>query len=381
MNTILTFRTTGRGTWRETFGGMADFAKTVAWRMQPVDARSRRPDVKSLVDFWNPAGAIIDGSGGGVFFSPADFKALPVVAINPEGPLSCSSIASVSNDPKEIAKLAMAELLRQAPESLLFVGWFHERSWVAARRQAAKKIASLHGLRIETISPESADEQNITRFIERLAVKLAAMPKPCGVFAVSDDIGAIVTGAAGKAGMQLPGDIAVVSVDDDPEVCENCTPTLTSIRPDYRRLGFDAAAALHGIIVCGDAAHRSFVPLAGTIRRASTSSAVRTDRKVASALETIRLHSCDGLRTSSVAAAFGTSLNTAEARFKAAAGRTIGAEIMQRRLAAACAYLRQGRSSIDAIANFCGWKSAAAFRKTFKKHYGFSPKRFADSRI
>ena len=62
-----------------------------------------------------------------------------------------------------------------------------------------------------------------------------------------------------------------------------------------------------------------------------------------------------------------------ELRFKSATGKTIGEAIIERRLAAACDYLAAGKSSISAIANFCGWKSDIAFRKAFKSRFGTSP--------
>ncbi len=62
-----------------------------------------------------------------------------------------------------------------------------------------------------------------------------------------------------------------------------------------------------------------------------------------------------------------------EIRFKAATGKTIGEAILERRLAAACDYLKDGKSSVSAIANFCGWESDIAFRKAFKSRFGTSP--------
>ena len=104
---------------------------------------------------------------------------------------------------------------------------------------------------------------------------------------------------------------------------------------------------------------------------------MRRDRKVAEALEMIRLHACEGLKASQVAALFGTSARTAEARFKAATGHTIEAEILERRFAAACGYLREGRASVSAIADFCGWNGDVPFRKAFKARFGTTPTRWA----
>ena len=67
----------------------------------------------------------------------------------------------------------------------------------------------------------------------------------------------------------------------------------------------------------------------------------------------------------------------AELRFKAATGRTIGEEILERRLAVACDLLRAGRNSVAAVAGLCGWNGDAAFRKAFASRFGVPPLRWA----
>lgn len=380
METILVFRTTGRGTWREIFGGIAAFAKTTDWVLQPVDARLLKPDVPHLLGFWKPRGVIVDASGGADFFKEADLEGLPSVFINPEDNPKIRCARSVGSDEAEIAKAAVGELLRLNPASLVFVEWFRRRGWAEGRRKTAEQIAAMHGMPLKIVSPRPEDAADATRLVKRIAMVLSGLPRPCGVFAVSDDIGALVLAAAAWLGLDVPEDVAVVSVDDDPEVCENCSPTLTSVRPDYRGLGFAAASRLMTLLGDVPAAHiplRENVNIAGVIRRASTVATMKRDRKVSEALEVIRLHACEGLKASRVAAAFGTSARTAEARFKAATGRTIQEEILERRFAAACGYLREGRASISAIADFCGWNGDAPFRKAFKARFGTTPMRWA----
>ena len=193
---------------------------------------------------------------------------------------------------------------------------------------------------------------------------------------MTDAVGAVALSAIGRLGLDVPGDAAVVAVDDDPEVCENCVPTLTSVRPDFHRLGFAAGALLRERI--GGAAPRSVVvPPSGVARRASTHPLRRPDQKVAEALESIRLRACEGVRPAEIAAIVGGTRRSAELRFKAATGRTIGEEILERRLAAACDLLKAGRNSVAAVAGFCGWNGDVAFRKAFKSRFGVPPLRWA----
>ena len=377
MDDILVFRTGVLGTWREKYAGIAAFARTADWRLQPVDARSVRPDVRRLLSFWKPRGAIVDASGAPDRLRAADFGGLPFVVMTPGADLpGRRGIPSVKSDSEEIARLALGEILAGNPASILFVDWFEPREWAAVKRERARGIAALHGLPFAVVSPAPADARDPSRLDRRIAAAVAALPCPCGVFAVTDTVGAVALSALGRLGLDIPGDAAVVAVDDDPEVCENCVPTLTSVRPDFHRLGFAAGALLRERI--GGAAPRSVVvPPAGVVRRASTHALRRPDRKVAEAVERIRLRACEGVRPAEIAAILGGTRRSAELRFKAATGRTIGAEILERRLAAACDLLKAGRNSVAAVAGFCGWNGDVAFRKAFKSRFGVPPLRWA----
>jgi len=373
MKTIIAFRTGVLGTWREKYTGIAAFAKTVDWQLQPVDARTVRPDFKRIQDFWKPHGIILDASGAPEMFKGERFNGIPVVVMNPAKAIFRDSMPSVFSDSREIAKLAMSELLKASPESLLFIEWFNPSiDWSSVKRDMARDIAAMHGLPFKTIAPAAADFADQARLVKRIAETIRSMPKPCGIFAVTDLIGVAAVAAARKAGAEIPEDVAVVSVDDDPEICENCNPTLTSVRPDFYRLGFSAGRMLAKFSKDGIPENVNVSPL-GVVRRASTQSMRKYDRKVALAMEQIRLKACEGISPGDVARTFGISRRMVELRFKAATGKTIGEAILERKLAVACDYLADGKSSVSAIANFCGWEGDIAFRKAFKSRFGISP--------
>ena len=373
MKTIIVFRTGVLGTWREKYTGIAAFAKDAGWQIQPVDARTVRPDFRKILEFWKPQGIILEASGAPEMFKGERFKGIPTVVMNQAKSVFKDSMPSVCSDSREIAKLAMSELLKSNPESLIFIEWFNPSiDWSSVKRDTAREIASMHGLPFKTISPSAADAADQSKLIKRIAETLRSMPMPCGVFAATDMIGAAAIAAAGKIEAEIPGKVAVVAVDDDPEICENCSPTLTSVRPDFYRLGFSAGRLLAKFMEDGMPAKVNVPPLE-IVRRASTQSMRTCDRKVALAMEQIRLKACEGISPGDVARTFGVSRRMVELRFKAATGKTIGEAILERRLAAACDYLAAGKSSVSAIANFCGWGSDVAFRKAFKSRFDKSP--------
>ena len=374
---VIVFRTGVLGTWREKFGGIAAYAKSAGWTLHSVDARVAKPDFKQLIDYWNPVGLIIDASARPDMFDCAAFKKLPVVVMNSGVRIRGRSIPSVSSDSRQIAKLAVSELLDGNPASILFVEWFKpEVAWSAARKRECEKIAGMHGLPFKTATPRPDDATNPAALERHIAAVLRTMPRPCGVFAATDVLGAATLSAAARLKADIPNEVAVVAVDDDPEICENSSPTLTSVRPDFRNFGFRAAQML-GEMIAGraDTLRLATVPPLGIVRRASSRKIRVYDRTVSAALEMIRIHACEGITPADVEKTFPVTRRMAEIRFKAATGRTIGEEILERKLSAACDYLASGRMSISAIADFCGWNSLAAFRKAFKARFGVSPSR------
>ena len=375
MKTVIVFRTGALGTWREKYNGIAAYARSADWALHPVDARSAPPDFSRLIEFWKPDGIIVDASGSPQMFRKDPFGRLPVVMMNPESEIKGRKRPFVMSDSQAITKFALAELLQTNPASLLFVEWFEPAiGWSTIKRDATESIARMHGIPFSVVTPARGDAVDSARLEEAVARELANVPRPCGVFAVTDLIGAVAVSAANRAGMAVPDDVSVVSVDDDPEICESCSPTLTSVRPDFHQLGFAAGRLLDEVMRGGGAQEHVVVPPLGIVRRASTRKTRVADRKVSDALETIRLRACEGLTPKDVAAPFGVTRRMAEIRFKAATGKTIGEAIIDQRLSAACDYLKSGSISVFAISNFCGWNSDLAFRKAFKSRFGVSPR-------
>ena len=77
---------------------------------------------------------------------------------------------------------------------------------------------------------------------------LRALPKPCGIFAVNDMMGGEVQEACGQAGVKVPDEVSVLSVDNDETICENTKPMLSSIAPDFVQGGYRAAKLLDDLM-------------------------------------------------------------------------------------------------------------------------------------
>ncbi len=98
------------------------------------------------------------------------------------------------------------------------------------RLEGLERVGNQHGVRIERI-----DLGYDTMEAAALAAKWKQSLRPTAVFTYNDDYGLLLMSALQDAGLEIPGDIALVGCDDLP-LCEMLRPRLTSVNisPDDR---------------------------------------------------------------------------------------------------------------------------------------------------
>ena len=275
--------------------------------------------------------------------------------------------ARVRSDPDSIAAIAARVLLPSGYEDFAFVPNPVPLPWSQERGAAFERYIEVAGKRFHRF------ERNGPLSLERW---LEALPKPCGVFTANDAVGEEVLGLCAQLGLAVPDDIAVIGVDDHAYFCEATTPTLSSIAQDLRAEGQAAVAMLAEMMT--DPGRRQpprFVPARGAVPRASTRFA--RDRRVARALEFIRLHACtEKFGPRDVVREMGVSRALADRLFRSVVGHTILEEIHAVRLARAKELLAAGTQP-DIVAAECGYASHDDFRRVFRRRVGTTARQWA----
>ena len=373
MKTILFFQTGSPETARLKFEGVASFARTAGWDARIITNAAARQPLKKILSFWKPAGCIVEASGGAKGLSPSAFGKTPVV-YQCHDPGAVADVAPcVTSDSSAIGALAAKELSDlSSANSLVFVGWFGKAYWSETRRTAFLAEAKRIGRTTGEFIPTTSEAEDVTLLQKRLREWLKTIPKPCGVFAVNDEIGSHVLAAARANKMKTPEDVSVIGVDNDELLCESATPHLSSIRLDYRRTGHMAAELLARILAGEKVLGHFTVPPDGIVRRASSRIFHRADKEAKKAVETIRRRACEGLKPSDILALFDCSRRLAEMRFKAATGKTITEEIQSVRMDAVHDLLARPEVPISTIAERCGWPSDSFLRRLFRRKTGHS---------
>lgn len=211
-----------------------------------------------------------------------------------------------------------------------------------------------------------------------MAEWLAEQPRPLGIFACYDGRAQQVLEACQLRDWPVPDEIAVLGVDNDEVLCELCTPPLSSVQPNARRTGYEAAAMLAGMMrgtkVAGGATR--FVEPVRIVERQSTDVVSVADARVAQALRFIREHVGDGIDVGDVLRAVPMSRTLLERKFQAALGHSPHRQIVLQRIERARHLLAESEVSIAMVAELAGFGDASYLSVAFRRETGESPYAF-----
>lgn len=314
-------------------------------------------EVAELIEFWQPDGCIVNNDK-----LPEElFANLPTVFhhrdIKPGNPRH----ATVRLDEKAIAAAAARHLLSLELASYAYVPPTVDESWSRLRERHFVHILGLNGHGVACYDHPKGRMSEPKR-LSHLASWIADLPRPVGVFAANDATGAIVSAACDHRKLSIPGDVALLGVDNDESICEVLRPTLSSIAVDVPSARCETFRLISLLVAKRRLKNRnSTIAPIGVVRRASTFRAGRNDPAVAAACELIRRQACNGLKARDVAATFPCGRRMAEIRFRAMLGHSILDEILAARRARALAVTTGLRTpSCNEIAALCGYRSRSS---------------------
>ena len=375
MKTVIYVNGPGKYPDRRKLSGVHDYAVSHGWNLQSVERLESTADIKAHIKLWSPAGFIVNRAGNQNKLPPSAFGGIPVVFFEHPVSRNAKDAIRVYNDSAATAASAAKELLSLDFENYAYVNWLSPTSWDKIRQDEFKRLVSLYGRRCVVFKPT---QTTANRVVSELANWLKAMPMPLGVFAANDMMAAHVSSACRLLGISVPNDVAIIGVDNDEEICEGQSPTLSSIELDYVAAGRIAAETLDAFMQgrggrSPNAMMRSYPP-GNVVRRMSTRLFAKSDKSIEAAVELIRREACKGITARDVIETIPCSRRMAELRFRTATGHSILEEILSIRMDMARQLLSQANPlPIDVIANRSGYKSLAAFSKAFHDKNGMPP--------
>ncbi|MBR6586542.1 MAG: substrate-binding domain-containing protein [Kiritimatiellae bacterium] len=337
------------------------------FRIQMIGSNIDAVQLRKVIAFWRPAGAIVSAASGYGVFTRRNLKQLPTVYLDP--PTISASSFNVVQDNEMDARIAATELLSPGMKHYAFVGSQKHFWWSAERSKAF-----ISGMRAANL-PCSTFERKLPEgdYLKELALWLRNLPKPCGIFADNDVTALKVVEICSTLNIAIPEEIKLVGCDNNTDICEKSPIPISSVCPDYENAAMLCAKLIEERIADPSVAPRTVkYHASGLVRRTSSSSLTKCDRRVDSALKLINAKACDGITVSDIASELGCSARLLQMRFKATVGTPIKEFISDVRMERVLMMLKSGSTPIQDIAKACGYGTDAALRTAFRKRHFMS---------
>ncbi len=367
---------------REVLRGIRDYEKALenhwAFYLQPDGMRQEVP----IIGAWRCTGVIARLSGGAASRMLLT-SGLPLVLLDPHTEqlskkYELAQVPYITTDTEAIVRMAFEHLHACGCRTFAFVHSAADTVWSVARGRAFAGLAARHGFacHVYGTQPSATPWEEDMR---QMGAWLARLPRGLGVFAAMDQRGRHVIEACREAGLRVPDDVMVLSVDNDPLLCELCEPSLSSIALDAYRAGYEAAQTLHGLMGGQPAAPHTRILVKPThvSRRQSSASGFDQDRVVAGARRFIFDRFADArVQVAEIAAHCGVSRRLLETRFAQAIGRTLLQELTEVRMERARTLLRESDDTVTQVAAASGFADANYFTKAFRQRHGRAPLKY-----
>lgn len=295
------------------------------------------------------------------------------------------NISSVDMLPELVSLAADIDgIARLAADHLLECGFVHfgfcgdgRYPWSASRGDSFASYVQKAGYEVSTFVVHSDRRRHRRGEWSDMADWLAQLPKPAGVMVCYDILGRQVLDVCRDSGLRVPDEVAVIGVNNDELFCELSDPPLSSVIPDGRGLGYEAASLLEEIMNGGrfTPGIRTVPPLGVAVRRSTDVLAIE-DEAVAGALRFIREHAHENILVDDVAEVSNLSRSTLERRFRRRLHCTVHDRIQKVRIERVQSLLLTTDLPLKSIAFQTGFERPEYLTVAFKRLVGICPSEY-----
>ena len=348
--------------------GIARFASVCrTWRFSGVTVE----DLVTMPDAWYLEAAGYLGSLGGPKGHERLARSGRAAVELLRGGIGEPLVPCVWSDDAATGRMAAEHLLQLGFERLAFLG--PPTSGAAVARAAGVCEAVEHAGRDLVAGLSTYPGWTV----EATADWLRALPRPLGVIASDDGIAAKLLDAAAMHSIHVPDEVAVVGVNDSLLTCAFSNPPLSSVRPDWERIGFEGAVLLDAMIRgAAPPPEPILIPPVGVTARQSSDVLAVADEDVARAVRWMRQHASTPCDIGDLLHDLPLPRRTLERKFREHFGRSPFQELRRMQIAHVRQLLLSTDWSIARVASFSAFRDARDLSRQFSKYAHETPTGF-----
>ena len=271
---------------------------------------------------------------------------------------------------KEFGAYAADFFINQNFNNYAFIG-MKDILWSVSRYEGYSEQIST-SKKIMTYHYEVEDFQNE---IKEISAWLYSLPKPIAMFACNDFMARQVTEICQMNGIRIPEDISLLGVDNDEFMCNISSPTLSSIKLNFEKHGYEIAQTLFKMIAEKKIwPARIPVEAIGVVERMSTKRKVISDPYIREIVDFISRNYTQDIDISKLTSFIPLSRRAIELKFKKEMyPYTISSYILKLRLEHFCHLLQSSELPVGTAAYKSGFIDNSNFSTLFKKYKGVTP--------
>ena len=219
------------------------------------------------------------------------------------------------------------------------------------------------------------DVENFKNEIDSISKWLHSLPKPAALLACNDFMARQVTEICQMESIRIPEDISLLGVDNDEFVCNISSPTISSIKLNFEKHGYELSSTLFKMVKEKKVwPARIAVEAIGVVERMSTKRKVISDPYIREIVDFITRNYTQEIDISKLTSFIPLSRRAIEMKFKKEMHPyTITSYIMKLRLDHFCNLLETTELPVRTAADKSGFIDSSNFSTIFRKYKGMTP--------
>ncbi len=291
-------------------------------------------------------------------------------------------LSNLTGDYYGTGVMAASFFIRKGYKAFAYYG-FLDTVWMRERGEGFRDTVADHGYPVYVLDDDGQMSGGQWNFdAERVSRWLLDLPKPVALFACDDYYALQITEVCKMYNIDIPGDIAVLGVDNDNLLCNISDPSLSSIELDVENGGHEVGKLLHQFIEKKITAPVDvIIKPVRIVARGSTERFAVSDKYIGQVLDYIDENYRNPLSVDDLIRIIPYSRRVLEKKFKGETGMSVYQYIQQQRIDKFASLLIATHLPLVEAAANAGFTDYKNISRIFVKMKGMTPlqyrKRFA----